>query len=226
MQLYAGWEWTPDGTGMNGNVNDWIMPAPGAALVWQEPSKELGPDWSVRAGQIRNGVITVGIENPMSYNRPLLDHVMKVPFETSGKVFLHSRATDPWIIGEDRAPTWTWAPNFHPVFVDEDNNIVSGLSPTANRWSASGQIDKVYGIPRKEIFVAEMNHDEQMGAWHSWRMSVPEVGTHEIYWDDELVYRVVEKHPPAAWWSRPLKAGLRFDFYDYSLKDLAHKQGS
>jgi len=210
--VYAG----IDTNGTNYNTQEWHVPSGGAGLVWQG-------DGSLRCCQIRNGKVTLGIQNPMSYNRPLLTKTLSVPYTVSGMIFLHSRAADPWIIGEDRAPTWDWAPNIHPVFVDEDNNVVSGLSPTANRWGASGQINKVYGIPRKEVFVAEMNHDAQMGAWHHFRMHVPRVGTHEIYWDDVLVYRVVEKDPPdgpAAWWPRSLHAALRLDFYDYSLRDL------
>ena len=209
--IYAG----IDTNGKNYNVNEWIVPSGGAGLVWQ--------DGTLRCCQLRDGVVTLGIQNPMSYNRPLLTRTLTVPYTVSGMIFLHSRATDPFILGENRVPTWDWAPNLHPVFVDEDNNVVSGLSPTVNRWSASGQINKVYGIPRKEIYVADMNHDAQMGAWHHFRMHVPRVGTHEIYWDDVLVYRVVEKDPPdgpAAWWPRSLHAALRLDFYDYSLKDL------
>ena len=202
-----------DTNGTDHNAGEWIVPGGGAGLILQ-------PDLSVRTCQLRNGRVTVGVENPMSYQRPMTRDTFTVPFEVSGEILLHSRATAPWILGEDRAPTWEWRPNFHPVFVDEDNNVVTGLSPIKNRWTASGQIDHVYGIPRREVHVADMDHDAQLGSWHRWLMRVPSIGTHEVYWDDVLVYRVVEKDPPASWWGRPMHAALRLDFYDYSLRNL------
>jgi hypothetical protein len=110
--------------------------------------------------------------------------------------------------------------------VDEDNNIVTGFAPNGkDRWSASGQIGGAYGIARAEVYVGAMNHDAQLGAWHRFKIVVPAVGVHEVWWDDTLVYRVVEKTPPAAWWGRPMHAGLRLDFYDYSLRNLLTASG-
>ena len=206
--IYAG----RDSDGTNYNHNAWHVPGGGAGL-WR------AADGSYRSVQLRNGSV-LPIQNPMSYHRPMSAAHYTVPFEVGGEIFLHSRATNPWISGENRAPTWEWAPNVHPVFVDEDNNVVTGLSPSKGRWSASGQINKVYGIPRQSLFVASMDHDAQLGAWHRWRVVVPATGVHEVYWDDLLVYRVVEKSPPAAWWGRPMRVALRLDFYDYSLRNL------
>jgi hypothetical protein len=200
-----------DINGKDHNTGEWIVPGWGGGLM-------LDSDMSHRVCQIRNGVVTKGVKNPASYSRPMTRRTFTVPFEVSGEIFLISRMADPFIIGENRKPTWNWSPNFHPVFVDEDNNIVTGLSEENNRWSASGQIDKAYGIKAVERFKANMNHDAQLGVWHRWRMRVPEVGVHEVWWGGELVYRVVEKDPPAAWWGRPMHAALRLDFYDYKLK--------
>jgi hypothetical protein len=200
-----------DINGKDHNTGDWIVPGWGGGLV-------LDSDMSHRVCQIRDGVVTKGVKNPVSYSRPMTRRTFTVPFEVSGEIFLISRMADPFIIGENRNPTWNWSPNFHPVFVDENNNVVTGLSEAKNRWTSSGQIDKVYGIPSVHRFKANMNHDDQLGAWHRWRMCVPEVGVHEVWWDGELAYRVVEKDPPAAWWGRPMHAALRLDFYDYKLR--------
>ena len=207
--IYAG----IDTNGQNYNTRDIIVDAGGSGLY-----KKL--DGTLRVCQLRNNHVTLGIQNPMSYSRPRWKQQFIGPFYGQGEIFLHSRATDPYILGENRKPTWTWAPNFHPVFVDEDNNIVTGLSPVKNRWSASGQIDKTYGIPNVSRLNIVMNHDEQMGAWHTFRMEAPMRGIHMLYWDDEMVYRVVEPNPPAKWWGRPMSPGMRLDFYDYSLRNL------
>ena len=173
----------------------------------------------MRTCAIRDEHVTVGAHN--AYSRLILRDPVTVPFELSGEIRLHDRLDDVWIYGENRAPTWVWGVNLHPVFVDEDNNVVTGFAPNGkNRWSASGQIDHRYGIPRSEVFVAGIDHDTQFGAWHTFRMVVPTVGTHEVYWDDTLAYRVVEKSPPAAWWDRELRAGLRLDFYDVELRNM------
>jgi hypothetical protein len=200
-----------DINGKDYNTGDWIVPGWGGGLV-------LDSDLSNRVCQIRYGLVTKGVKNPASYSRPMTRRTFTVPFEVSGEIFLISRMDDTFIIGENRKPTWNWSPNFHPVFVDEDNNVVTGLSEKNNQWSASGQINKEYGIPFIERYRAKMNHDDQIGAWHKWRMVVPEIGTHEVYWDNVLVYKVVEKNPPAEWWNRPLHVALRLDFYDYKLK--------
>ena len=207
--IYAG----VDSNGTDHNVNAWVVPGGGAGLVREGDG--------LRVCQLRNGQVTPGIANPMSYNRPRTRDTFTVPFEVSGEIMLHSRATDPIIFGTGLKPHWTWGVSFHPVFVDENNNIVTGFAPGSTNWGASGQIDGKYGIARAERYTPPFNHDAQLdGRWHRWRMVVPAVGVHEVHWDDVLVYRVVEKSPPAAWWDRPLRAGLRLDYYDYSLRNL------
>lgn len=208
--IYAG----VDSNGTDYNRNAWVVPGGGAGLVREGDG--------LRACQLRNGTVTPGIVNPMSYNRPRTRDTFTVPFEVSGEIVLHSRATDPVIFGTGLRPHWTWAVNFHPVFVDENNNVVTGFAPGSPNWSASGQIDGKYGIARAERYTPPFDHDAQLdGRRHSWRMVAPEVGAHEVYWDGDLVYRVVEKSPPAKWWSAGrFHASLRLDYYDFTLYNL------
>lgn len=206
--IYAG----VDSNGTDYNRNAWVVPGGGAGLVREGDG--------LRACQLRNGVVTPGIANPMSYNRPHTRDTFTVPFETSGEIELHSRAADPIIFGSGLRPHWVWGVTFSPVYVDEDNLIYTGFAPGATNWGASGQVDGKYGIARAERFTPPFDADAQFGGRHAWRMVVHEVGVHEVHWDGELVYRVVEKDPPAKWWTRPLRAGLRLDYYDYTLFNL------
>jgi len=201
-----------DTNGTDYNDGEWVVDGGGAGLILQ-------PDLSVRACQLRNGTVTVGVENPMSYNRPHTRDALTIPFEIGGDIIIHSRATEPWIIGEDRAPTWVWAWCWYPLFVDEDNNAVSCAKTGASKWSATGQIDGKYGIPNSTVFNGPIDWDGLYGQWHTFRMVVPAIGTYEVYLDDKLIVRSVE-NPPAPWWSRPLRAGFRLDFFDYSLRNL------
>jgi hypothetical protein len=207
--IYAGIDWNGKDYNNYDDPNAWIIPASGGGLVVQ-------PDLSVRCASIRNDEVIIGAHN--GYMRPQTTRTFTVPFEVSGEVFIHERLDNVTLIPSGNPPHWTWAFNVLPVFVDEDNNIVTGFAPESPNWSASGQIDKKYGIARAERYTPPFNHDDQIGAWHRWLVRVPAVGTHEVYWDDKLVYRVVEKTPPAKWWDRPLKVALRFDFYDVSLR--------
>jgi len=204
--IYAG----VDSNGTDYNVNAWIVPGGGAGLRRE-------PDGSLRSVQLRNGKVT-GIENPMSYHRPMTRATFRPPFEVSGEIMLHSRADDPFIFGENRKPTWQWVPNWHPAFVDEDNNIVTGCNPGVG-WSASGEIDHKYDIARDFVYVKRPDTLE-FGRWYRWRVSVPAIGHHAVFIDDVRVYEVIEKVPPARWWNRPIHVALRLDFYDVSMRNL------
>lgn len=210
--IYAG----IDSNGVDYNKNTITVPCGGSGLVLQS-------DLSVRTAALRNGVVTLGASD--AYMRVIAKDPVQVPFEVSAEITPHSRLHDVFIFGENRLPTWEWGLCFHPVFVDEDNNIVSCVKPSNKTWSASGQINKAYGIPRQSVFVKPVDHDAQMGVKHHALMRVPRVGWHEIYWDGQLVYRVVEKDPPASWWWRPLRWGFRFDFYDVSISNVRVSSG-
>jgi hypothetical protein len=196
----------------NYNVNPWIVPNGGSGLIRQI-------DGTLRACRIHNGEVELGTRNPAHYNRPMTRDTFNVPFEVSGDLMLHSRLDPVVTYGDNKTPTWEWFPNFHPVFVDEDNNVVTGCSIAKNGWTASGQIDKTYGIPRSYVYV-KRPYQMQFGRWYHWSMRVPKVGEHQLWVDGELVYHVIEKYPPAKWWGRPMHAALRLDFYDFSLRNL------
>jgi hypothetical protein len=206
--IYAG----IDTNGVDHNQQAWTVPCGGSGLVWT-------PQGTLRTAALRGGVAIPGAHN--AYSRIILRDPLTVPYTVSGEILLRSRLDSVVILGENRTPTWNWGAMFHPVFVDEDNNVVTGFAPGSTNWSASGQLDGKYGIARASRYTPPFDHDAQLGAWHRFRMEVPAVGHHRVFWDDVLVYDVVEKSPPAAWWTRPLRAGLRLDFYDFELRNLS-----
>ncbi len=178
------------------------------------------------SGTLRSGRVTAAGTVKLGaygvYSRIITRDALEPPYEFGGDILIRSRLDRVWIETEQREPTWKWGVNFHPAFVDEDNNIVSGFAPNGkDRWSASGQINGPYGIARAYTYLPTgFDHDAQLGEWHTFRLVVPSKGHHIIYWDGVKVYEVIEKLPGAPWWDRPLHAGLRLDFYDFELRNL------
>ena len=210
--IYAG----VDTDGTNHNSNRWIVTGGGSGLVQET-------DGSLRACQLRNGQVVLGVENPMSYNRPETQDTFSAPFEFSGEIRINSRAPDGsvWILGENRAPTWQHGVCFS-IFADEDNNVMDCAKPALNVWSSSGQIDHAYGqIKYKYLYRNRVKYAEVLteGVWHSFKMQVLAPGHHKLFWNDVLMVEAIEE-PVSPFWSRPLKCAMRLDFYDYSLRNL------
>lgn len=178
---------------------------------------------TLRTCAIRDEHVTVGAHN--AYSRLILRDPQKLPLEFSGEIRLHDRLDGPVMIyGENRLSTWEHGLCFHPVFGvtdGEDNNLVDCAKPSYTKWGASGQINGKYGIPHTSRYQAPTDwadvYDRQ---WHTFRMSVPEVGVHRTFFDGELKVELVEQSPPPAFWNGLLLAGLRVDFFDVELRNL------
>jgi len=155
----------------------------------------------------------------MSYSRPHTKQIFNVPFTFEGSVRLRNRAADGTItiFGENRQPGWSHGICVAPVWVDEDNNLMDCVKTNYTKHGTSGQINGVYGIPHSYRYQAEFSHDMLMdGEWHDFRVEVPEVGCHRLFWDDVLAVELIEKNP-APFWSQRKRVELRLDFYDYDI---------
>lgn len=207
---YAGWD---PYDGHDYNVNPWVFGGGGTGLYWSSRG-------TLRTGTLRGPASRIGASD--AYTRLFTRDPLEVPFEVEGEILIRERLDDVLTYGDNYRPHWEWGINFHPVFADEDNNVVTGVLPSKDHWTASGQIDKTYGIPRQYIKVANVNHDDLLDwQWHHFKLVVPRVGEHLVWFDGQLAYHVIEKDPPAKWWPRKLFAGMRLDFYDFELRNLS-----
>jgi hypothetical protein len=163
------------------------------------------------------------------YFRMGSDQFFTPPYTFSGKMLVHGRMTPP--VFPDGTPC-PYDPGivFHVMhdmadspWSGNEENIVMGFASSRTEAFHNVEIGgpgAPYG-PRtgweSRRRAADINPVD--GAWHDFRCEVYSHAHYALFWDDVELLDVVEKEPVSM--RGPVGVGLRLDFFDVEMKDLA-----
>jgi hypothetical protein len=173
--------------------------------------------------------------NVNTYLRYESEETYQVPFTWSGRIKTSKNyGPDARFLFTNEEVWYDPKLVFHPQYGTEatvaagnDENVLFGLDD--GRTSVSAELraerpERPYGI-RTGYESRKVVHPGVVfdGAWHDFRVEVLSHGHYKLWWDGQLLADVVEREPFTIQTGR-VRVGLRLDFLDVTLTDLAVKE--
>jgi len=139
------------------------------------------------------------------------------PYTLRARVKVHHRLSDPWIVGEQRNPTWDHGFCVHPWHDGNRENWVTRFWNVEQRLTIAAEHDGRYLYPWNNGQTIHVPNP-QLGVWHDLEVAVPDYGHVRYTWNGITLLDRKASVPTAH--HKPGQIGFRLDFFDVELDDV------